>query len=109
MSATLVTRAGLLLLAAWLMISPPAGASAPVLTRLLIGIAFAAPLLVLLVTSFRKVRQWGAWVAIILIPYFALTVGSLLVTPGSRAAGSAFATLMAVVFFAGILASRERP
>ena len=108
MSATHAARAGLLLLSGWLVLAPPAGASAAPFTRLLIGVAFAAPLLALVYLSFRSVRQWGAWVAITLIPYFALSVGALLVTPDARLSGSAFATVVAVVFFTGILASRQR-
>ena len=97
------------MLAAWLLVAPPAGAATAAAARLLIGLLCAAPLLMLLLASRRNVRQWGAWVAIVLIPYFALSVGALLVAPGMRLQSSAFATLIAVVFFAGIAASRQRP
>lgn len=109
MSATRVTLAGLLALSAWLMLSPPASPATAPATRLLIGALCAAPLLLLTLAGWRKVRQWGAWVAIGMIPYFALSVGAMLVAPGQRLEGAAFATLIAVVFFTGIAATRQRP
>ena len=108
MSATRATLAGLLVLSAWLLIAPPAGPAAAPGTRLLIGALCAAPLLVLVLAGLRAVRQWGAWVAIIMIPYFALSVGAMLVAQDQRLEGAAFASLIAVVFFTGIAASRQR-
>lgn len=108
-NATRATLAGLLVLGVWLLIAPPASPATPPGTRLLIGALCAAPLLVLLVAGLRTVRQWGAWVAIIMIPYFALSVGAMLVAPGQRLEGAAFSALIAVVFFTGIAATRERP
>lgn len=105
MTVTRWTVAGLLVLAGWLLIVPPAGPTAATATHLLIGALCATPLLVL--AALRTVRQWGAWVAIVMIPYFALSVGAMLVTPGQRLEGAAFATLIAVVFFLGIAASRR--
>jgi uncharacterized membrane protein len=107
-NATRLTLAGLLVLSAWLLVAPPAGPTAGPAARLLIGVLCAAPLLALVVAGLRTVRQWGAWVAIVLIPYFALSVGALLVAPGRQLEGAAFATLIATVFFAGIAASRRR-
>ncbi|MEO8445508.1 MAG: DUF2069 domain-containing protein [Gammaproteobacteria bacterium] len=107
MTATRGTLAGLLLLSAWLLLAPPAGPGTPPETRLLIGALCALPLLALVVAGLRAVRLWGAWVAIVLIPYFTLSVGALLVAPGQRLEGAAFATLIAVVFFSGIAASRK--
>jgi uncharacterized membrane protein len=101
--------AGLLVLSAWLLLAPPAGPAAAPVARLLIGLLCAAPLLILLLARRRAIRQWGAWVAIVMIPYFALSVGAFLFTPGQRLEGSAFATLIAVVFFTGIGASRQQP
>lgn len=109
MNAGRAAVAGLLVLSAWLLVSPPAGPAAAPVARLLIGLLCAAPLLILLLARRRAVRQWGAWVAIVMIPYFALSVGAFLVAPGQRLEGSAFATLIAVVFFTGIAASRQRP
>lgn len=106
--ATRAALAGLLLLCAWLVAAPPAGPATEPVPRLLIGLLCAAPLLILVVAGLRSVRQWGAWVAIVLIPYFALSVGSFLVAPGRRLAGATFATLIAVVFFLAIAASREQ-
>jgi uncharacterized membrane protein len=108
-SATRAALAGLLVLCGWLLAAPPAGPATEPFTRLLIGLLCAAPLLILVLAGFRAVRQWGAWVAIVMIPYFALSVGALLVAPGQRLQGAAFATLIAVVFFTGIAASRQRP
>ncbi len=107
MRATRAALAGLLLLSAWLVAVPPAGPATAPLARLLIGLLCAGPLLILVVAGLRSVRQWGAWVAIVLIPYFALSVGSFLFAPGRLLAGAAFATLIAVVFFTAIAASRE--
>jgi hypothetical protein len=101
------TLAGLLVLSAWLLAAPPAGPAAAPATRLLIGLVCAAPLLLL--AGLRAVRQWGTWVAITMIPYFALSVGAMLVAQGQRLEGAAFATLIAVVFFTGIAASRRGP
>ncbi|MBL8200450.1 MAG: DUF2069 domain-containing protein [Chromatiales bacterium] len=109
MSATRLTLAGLLVLCGWLLVVPPAGPAAAPGTRLLIGALCAAPLLLLVLAGLRRVRQWGAWVAISMIPYFALSVGAMLVAEGQRLEGAAFATLTAVVFFTGIAASRQRP
>ncbi len=108
MKPTRATLAGLLVLSAWLVAVPPAGPATEPVPRLLIGALCAAPLLILVVAGLRSARQWGAWVAIVLIPYFALSVGSFLVAPGRRLAGAAFATLIAVVFFTAIAASREQ-
>lgn len=109
MNAARATLAGLLVLSAWLLIVPPAGPAANQATRLLIGALCAAPLLLLALAGLRRVRQWGAWVAIVMIPYFALSVGAMLVAEGERLEGAAFATLIAVVFFTGIAASRQGP
>lgn len=109
MTATRGTLAGLLLLSLWLLVAPPAGPTVSPGIRLLIGLLCAAPLLSLVLAGLRAVRQWGAWVAIVLIPYFTLSVGSLLVAPGHRLEGAVFATLTAVVFFSGIAVSRQRP
>ena len=108
MTATRAVLAGLLLLSGWLVAAPPAGPDTEPGVRLLIGLLCATPLLILVVAGLRSVRQWGAWVAIVLIPYFALSVGSFLVAPGRPLAGAAFATLIAVVFFLAIAASREQ-
>ncbi|MEO7387399.1 MAG: DUF2069 domain-containing protein [Gammaproteobacteria bacterium] len=108
MTPTRATLAGLALLASWLVIDPPAGPATAPATRLLIGILCASPLLALVVTGLRGARQWGAWVAIGLIPYFTLSVGSLLVAPDQRVEGAVFATLTALVFFTAIAASRQR-
>lgn len=111
MNAALPTRltlAGLAVLWVWLLIAPPAGAAASALVRLVIGLACAAPLLVLLLTGLRNYRQWGVWVAIVMIPYFALSVGAFLVAPTREPDGALFATLVAALFFAGIRASRQQ-
>jgi uncharacterized membrane protein len=103
------TLAGLLVLAMWMLAAPPAGPAVTLATRLAIGTLCAAPLLILLVAGLRTARQWGAWVAIVMIPYFTLSVGALLVSPGQRLEGTALATLIALVFFSGIAASRQAP
>jgi len=103
-----LTLAGLAVLAVWLLIAPPVGAAASTPARLLIGLACAAPLLVLLLTGFRTYRQWGVWVAIVMIPYFALSIGAFLVAPNRKPVGALFATLVAALFFAGIRTSRQQ-
>ena len=108
MNAGRAAAAGLLVLCTWLLVAPPAGPAAEPVARLLIGLLCATPLLLLLLARLRAVRQWGAWVAIVMIPYFALSVSAFLAVPGQRLEGSAFATLIAVVFFTGIAASRQR-
>ena len=108
MSATRATLTGLLVLSTWLLVVPPAGPATAPVPRLLIGLLCATPLLILVLAGFRTVRQWGVWVAIVMVPYFALSVSAFLVAPGPRLQGSAFATLIAVVFFTGIAASRQR-
>ncbi len=104
-----LTLAGLLVLAAWLLAAPPAGATTTPTTRLLIGALCALPLLALLYLGWKSVRQWGVWVALVLVPYFALSVGAFLVNPVGRIEGALFATLVALVFFGGIFASRALP
>ena len=106
--STRLTLTGLAVLGAWLLMAPPAGVAATTLVRLAIGLACAAPLLVLLLTGFRHYRQWGVWVAIVMIPYFALSVGAFLVAPTREPVGALFAALVAALFFAGIRASRQR-
>ncbi|MCL4720365.1 MAG: DUF2069 domain-containing protein [Gammaproteobacteria bacterium] len=76
--------------------------------RLGIGALCAAPLAALLGAAFRRPRQWGAWVAILLIPYFTLGLGALLVTPERNAASLAFVLLTLVTLFAGIASARGR-
>jgi len=105
----ILTQGGLVLLAAWLLASPPAGPTTGLVVRLLIGLMCATPLLLLLVASLRAGRQWGVWVAIVMVPYFSLSVGALLVSPGKRLTGAALATIIAVVFFGGIATSRRPP
>ena len=107
MNARQLTQAGLLVLSTWLVVAPPAGAAAGTGARLAIGLD-ALPLLLLVAAGLRRVRQWGAWVAIVLVPYFALSTGSMLVAPATRFEGAAFATLVAVVLFAGIATGRAR-
>lgn len=109
MSVRRATLAGLLVLAVWLLAAPPAGPATALATRLLIGVLCATPPLILLVAGLRTVRQWGVWVAIVMIPYFTLSVGALLVSPGQRLEGAALATLISLVFFSGIAASRQPP
>lgn len=101
------TLAGLLVLATWLLAAPPAGTATAAATRVLIGLLCAIPLLVLVYAGLRSVRQWGVWVAIVMIPYFALSVGALLVSPGHRLEGAALSTLIALLFFSGIATSRQ--
>ena len=104
-----LTLAGLLVLAVWLLASPPAGPTTELATRLVIGLLCAAPLLILLVAGLRAVRQWGVWVAIVMIPYFALSVGALLVSSAQRLPGAALSMLIALLFFSGIATSRQPP
>lgn len=108
MRAGRVTVAGLVALGAWLLVAPPAGSAAGTGARLLIGAACALPLLILAVAGLRGARQWGTWTAIVLIPYFALSVGSMLVSPGGRLESTAFSVLVAAVFFLGIATGRQR-
>lgn len=108
MTVIRATVAGLVVLAVWLLAAPPAGGGAPALARLVIGATCALPLAVLAATGLRGVRQWGAWVAIVLVPYFALSVGTLLVDPARRLESIAFSSLVATVFFLGIAANRRR-
>ena len=103
------TLGGLLVLVVWLLAAPPAGPTTALATRLLIGVLCAAPLLILLVTGLRAVRQWGVWVAIVMIPYFALSVAALLVSPGQRLPGTALSIVIALVFFSGVATSRRQP
>jgi len=104
-----ITLAGLLVLVAWLLAAPPAGPATELASRFLIGLLCAAPLLILLVTGLRTIRQWGVWVAIVMIPYFTLSVGALLVSPGQRLPGTVLSTVIALVFFSGIADSRRAP
>lgn len=99
--------AGLAYLAAALLVAPPAGSSASLPARLLVGVLCALPLVVLLATSPRGSARWGTWVALVMIPYVTLSVGAWLVTPAARVPGIAFATVASTVFFAGILAGRR--
>lgn len=108
MNARRLTLAGLLVLSAWLVVAPPAGTGTGLGVRLAIGFVCALPLLLLVAAGLRPARQWGAWVAIVLVPYFALGTGAMLVAPATRIEGVAFATLVAVVLFAGIATGRAR-
>jgi uncharacterized membrane protein len=99
--------AGLVYLVVALLAAPPAGSSAPLAIRLLVGILFALPLLVLLAAALRGTARWGTWVALVMIPYVTFSVGAWLVTPAARLPGIVFATVASTVFFAGILAARQ--
>lgn len=101
-----VCVAGLAGLSAVLLIAPPAGTSAPPGVRLLVGSAAALPLLLLLAARLRSPARWGTWVALVMIPYVALSVGSWLVSPSARGPGIAFALTASVVFFCGLFAGR---
>lgn len=102
-----ITVAGLAALALWLVADPPAGPSGGTLVRLAVGLACAAPLLLLLAAGARRDPRWGVWVAMVMVPYVTLGVGSLLATPGSRVARSLYAATCVVVFFAGIDTARR--
>jgi hypothetical protein len=103
-----MAQVGLALLALALVVDPPAGASAGAGVRLAIGLLCAAPLLALLGTSPRAGPRWGAWVAIVLVPYFALAVGGMLMMPADqRTLSVAFSGLVALVFLAGVAAARR--
>lgn len=89
---------------------PPAGSSASAAVRLGIGALCAAPLAALLVAGLSRRRrpQWGAWVATLLVPYFTLGLGALLVTPQRNPAGVGFVLLTLVTLFAGVASARGR-
>ncbi len=107
-AATRTALAGLFLLGAWLLALPPAGSGASPAVHLGIGLLCAGPLVGLFMAGLRRVRQWGAWVAIAMIPYFTLALGSLLVAPGRQLAGTAFVLLTVITLFAGIAVTRGR-
>jgi uncharacterized membrane protein YhaH (DUF805 family) len=98
--------AGLAYLVVALIAAPPAGANAPATIRLLVGLLAAAPLLTLLATRRRAGARWGTWVALVMIPYVTLSVGSWLVAPATRTQGVLFAVVASVVFFSGVFAAR---
>lgn len=102
-----VAMGGLTLLAAWLVLAPPADADSPAGTRLAVGLACALPLLILMAAWWRAGPRWGAWVAVVLVPYVTLAVGAVLVSPDGRLAAGLFALLTVVVFFAGLDAGRR--
>jgi uncharacterized membrane protein len=99
--------AGLAYLVVALLAAPPAGSSAALNVRLLVGALFALPLLVLIGAGLRGAARWGTWVALVMIPYVTFSVGAWLVTPAARLPGIVFATVASTVFFAGILAARR--
>lgn len=100
---------GLVVMAAWLVIDPPAGANAALPARLAVGLLCAAPLLALLVMARRVNRRWGTWTAVLMIPYVTFAVGALLMRPDGPLAGAGFATVAVLTFFAGLDASRRLP
>lgn len=99
--------AGIVAMAAWLVVDPPAGASAAFPARLAVGVLCAAPLMVLLASARRADRRWGTWTALLMIPYVTFAVGALLMRPGSPLTGAVFATVAVLTFFAGLDASRR--
>lgn len=101
-----LAQGGLVLLVLALMLDPPAGDSAGPAVRLAIGLLCAGPLLALLATSIRPGPRWGAWVAVVLVPYFALSLGAMLVVAGDRAYSAAFPVLVALVFVAASWSAR---
>jgi uncharacterized membrane protein len=98
---------GLVVLAAWLLRDPPAPDGATGLQRVIIGALCAAPLVVLAFTGLRARRQWGGWVATIMVPYITLATGSLLVAPANLVGSVSFTVIAVLVFFAGIDAGRR--
>jgi len=102
-----LAQGGLVLLVVALLADPPAGAGADGVARLAIGLLCAAPLLALLAASLRPGPRWGVWVAVVLVPYFALSVGAMLVASGNRGWSAAFPTLVALVFVAGNWSARR--
>lgn len=102
-----LAQGGLVLLVLTLVLDPPAGDSAGTGVRLAIGLLCAGPLLALLATSIRPGPRWGAWVAIVLVPYFALSVGAMLVVAGDRAYSAAFPALVVLVFMAASWSARR--
>jgi uncharacterized membrane protein len=98
---------GLVILAGWLLVDPPADADASANARLVAGLFCALPLLILVAAWWRAGPKWGGWVAVVLVPYVTLAVGAVLVSPGGRLAAGLFALLTVVVFFAGLDAGRR--
>jgi hypothetical protein len=98
--------AGLAYLVVALLAAPPAGANAPTGIRILVGLLAAAALLALLAARRRAGARWGTWVALAMIPYVTLSVGSWLVSPATRAQGVVFAVVASAVFFSGVFAAR---
>lgn len=99
--------AGLVILSVWLLAVPPAGAATGTAGRLLVGLACALPMLILIAAWLRPSIKWGAWVAVVMVPYVTLAVGAALIAQENRVAAIAFAAVTVLVFFTGLDAGRR--
>jgi hypothetical protein len=87
--------------------SPPGNGAGDLPGRLALGLACAAPLLVLIAAWWRPTVKWGAWVAVVMVPYVTLAVTAALLATTGRWAAILFAGLTVLVFFTGLDAGRR--
>lgn len=96
-ASRLVALAGLALVAA-LLAWPPGAA----------GLVGAAPLVAVFGAGALSAPRWAIATAIVMLPYFAWGVMSILTDPAGRLRAIAFATLTIVVFLAALDSMRRR-
>jgi hypothetical protein len=101
-----LARAGLLMLGLWLLASPPAGASAPLATRLGLGLLCGLPLVLMGALGHRHGARWAVWGVMLLLPFFVLSLGSLVVQPERSLDSSGFAALLVAVLVLLVLRAR---
>jgi len=99
-----ITLAGLLVLAL-LMLIRIVGMEA-LSMRLAVGLLTVLPPLLLALASAWGSPKWGTWAAAWMIPFFAVSLGEMLLGPLTPAT-VAWPLLTLVVFFAGLDASRR--
>jgi len=65
-------------------------------------VVISAPLVVLLAFGLRPPPKWGGWVAAIIIPYFAGTLGEALASPNASTPYWALTVLTIITFLAAL-------
>jgi len=92
-----IALTGLLVMIATLLLPMPSAWSGTV----------AVPLFVLFVTGLKPPRKWGGWVAVAMVPYFAIALGEVIANPSGQFATSLLAGCTMIVFFSALDFSRR--
>lgn len=96
-AARMIGMASLLTILA-VLLWPPTG---------LVAVAACIPLCLLLLAGMRPGPRWGAWLALLMIPYLVLAAMNILAGPMGRGPAVGFGVATAIAFVAGVAWTRR--